>query len=182
MWEKIKNAFHVFGVADLFFTYWPAASAGAMTWGFGIADGMPLSISFVLGVAVIALFVWVWDKARTPSAEKKEKRQAVRRLCALSHQITDGYTGGSAEFAGALNEAATIFAEDEDVMKYFSRLRESREYAQRDIPDLIEAMGKSCGMRVNREAIEHPFTTGSGQGGVVLQIAATPRGSGESAE
>ncbi len=154
MWNKFKNVVHAAGVVDLV----AVKCVGICS----LMDGMPLTVSFVLAIFVIAMAVRVRDKVRTPSVEIREKRDVLRRLCASTYQLTGQWDGNSTDIMSVLNEAAFVFAEDQEVQEMLERLR-SGGHETRDTPDLIRAMAKAVRSPVRHEDFERPFVRRGGE-------------------
>ena len=129
-----------------------------MTAVLGVIGEIPLMWIWVAVLVAFAACINAWHQIRTPTGKKKEKRNAVYKLCAETFRLTDSFTGDKDPFFHALNHASAVFGDNESVQKAFSRLREEPGHESVLVPDLVEEMGNAVGIKINKTNISTPFT------------------------
>lgn len=121
---------------------------------------IPLMWIWVAMLIAFAACISAWHHIRTPSGKKKAKRDAVFNVCGETFRLTETFKGDKTPFFVALNQACAVFGDDDEVQKVLKRLKEQQGHEQLLLPDLIETMAKAANVKIQREHIKIPFTSG----------------------
>lgn len=114
----------------------------------GRAEKIPWFFVWIGFWIVLAMALQARHCMKTPTGENKEKRDAFLSVMGESFRITENYSGDKAPFFHALAQAQVVFRNDENVNKTFSQIRNNPGHDSVLLPELLVAMGNSCGIKV----------------------------------